>query len=567
MEQEQISHSNRGHAAKRYEALAVDREDFLQRAKNCARLTIPYLMPEDDIGHNETLPSLYQSVGANGVTNLSSKLLMTMLPPNEPCFKLQVNNMQMQQEEEQVDKEFRTRIDKALSRMEQAVLSDIEEHGDRSVVFEGNQHLIVTGNCLYFDDPDSGLRMFPLSRYVVDRDASGNPVEIITKETLAWDVLDDSTKEQIREGQAGDIEDGRESGEQRVDDAYSEDKDRNKEVDIYTHLTREGDTWHVYQECRGLVLEGSKGTYKAETCPWFPVRMYSIAGESYGRSFVELQLGDLTSLESLKQALVEGSAISAFAIGLVNPNGVTSARAITEARNGDFIEGNVQDVAYLQTQKSADLRVTQEEVRMLEVSLKTAFLMMEGVRRDGERVTAEEIRTIARELEAGLGGVYTLVSQEFQLPFIRSRMNRMEKQKKIPMLPKGMVAPSVVTGFEALGRGNDKQKLLEFLGVMTQQLGEAALPYMNVPNAIQRLASAMGIPTEGLIKTEEEIQQEQQEAQQQAQAQQEQAQNMDMVKTIAPEAIRQMGNNMSPEDMQSMMSGGAGMMAGGEMNG
>lgn len=568
MEQEQTSHTSRmGHAAKRYEALAVDREDFLQRAKNCARLTIPYLMPEDDIGHNETLPSLYQSVGANGVTNLSSKLLMTMLPPNEPCFKLQVNNMQMQQEEEQVDKEFRTRIDKALSRMEQAVLSDIEEHGDRSVVFEGNQHLIVTGNCLYFDDPDSGLRMFPLSRYVVDRDASGNPVEIITKETLAWDVLDDSTKEQIREGQTGDIEDGRESGEQRVDDAYSEDKDRNKEVDIYTHLTREGDTWHVYQECRGLVLEGSSGTYKAETCPWFPVRMYSIAGESYGRSFVELQLGDLTSLESLKQALVEGSAISAFAIGLVNPNGVTSARAITEARNGDFIEGNVQDVAYLQTQKSADLRVTQEEVRMLEVSLKTAFLMMEGVRRDGERVTAEEIRTIARELEAGLGGVYTLVSQEFQLPFIRSRMNRMEKQKKIPMLPKGMVAPSVVTGFEALGRGNDKQKLLEFLGVMTQQLGEAALPYMNVPNAIQRLASAMGIPTEGLIKTEEEIQQEQQAAQEQAQAQQEQAQNMDMVKTIAPEAIRQIGNNMSPEDMQSMMSGGAGMMAGGEMNG
>ena len=94
----------------------------------------------------------------------------------------------------------------------------------------------------------------------------------------------------------------------------------------------------------------------------------------------------------------------------------------------------------------------------------------------------------------------------------------MTKEHKLPELPKGMVAPSVVTGFEALGRGNDKAKLMEFLGVMTQNLGEAAIQYLNVPNAIQRLASAMGIPTEGLVKTQEEIQQEQQAAQQQAQA-------------------------------------------------
>ena len=31
----------------------------------------------------------------------------------------------------------------------------------------------------------------------------------------------------------------------------------------------------IYQEVKGVVLEGSEGTYKVETCPWFPVRMYS----------------------------------------------------------------------------------------------------------------------------------------------------------------------------------------------------------------------------------------------------------------------------------------------------
>lgn len=534
--------NGKGTAAQRYEVLSTDREPFLQRAKDCARVTIPYLIPEDDIGHNETLPSLYQSVGANGVTNLASKLLMTMLPPNEPCFRLRVNNMVMEKEEEELDKEFKTQIDKGLSRIEQSVLADIEEKGDRSVVFEGNQHLIVSGNGLYYDDPEKGLRFFPLSRFVVDRDPSGTPVEIITKETISLDAIDRETKELIMTAMTAE-------GEQEQE---TDARKREKDVDLYTHLTREGDTWHIYQEVKGVVLDGSEGTYKVETCPWFPVRMYSIAGESYGRSFVELQLGDLNALESLKQALVEGAAIAAFHIGLVNPNGITSARAIAEARNGDFIEGRVEEVGFLQAQKSGDMNVVASEVQQLEVALKTSFLMMDGVRRDGERVTAEEIRTIARELEAGLGGVYTLVSQEFQLPYIRSRMAHMTKEKRLPRLPKGTVSPTVVTGFEALGRGNDKQKLLEFLNFLMQGTGGAGMQYLNMGDAIQRLASAMGIPTEGLVKTQEDIQKEQEQAQQM----QAQAGEQAMIEKLGPEVIRQMGAKASPEQLSQLMGGG-----------
>lgn len=549
-----ISHTSeqeqtKGFAERRYEALSVDRQPFLDRARRCAKLTIPYLIPEDDIGKNETLPSLFQSVGANGVTNLASKLLMTMLPPNEPCFRLRVNNMVMEQQEEQVDEAFKTQVEKGLSRMEQAVLGDIEEKGDRSVVYEGNQHLIISGNGLYYDDPDFGLRFFPLSRFVVSRDPSGNPIEIVTKEVLSLNSLDKETKEQIYA--VLEIDDREYDGENDSSLAYSMREKDERDVDVFTYLYRNGDTWNVFQECKGIELKGSRGTYKVETCPFFPVRMYSIAGESYGRSFVEMQLGDLTALESLKQALVEGAAISALAIGLVKPNGVTSSRSVTEARNGDFIEGDINDVQFLQVQKAADLRVALEEIKALEVSLKTAFLMMEGVRRDGERVTAEEIRTIARELEAGLGGVYTLISQEFQLPYIRSRMNRMTKEKRLPVLPKGVVAPSVVTGFEALGRGNDKQRLLEFLSTTMQTFSDQALQYVNISDAIQRLASALGIPTEGLIKTEDEVMQEQQAAQQQAQAQMSQQQEGDMMSKVAPEVIKQIGSN--PEIAQQMM--------------
>ncbi|MDE7065850.1 MAG: head-tail connector protein [Desulfovibrionaceae bacterium] len=510
---------DRGTAEQRYLKLAQERQPYLDRARACASLTIPLLIPPDDLAKGQSLPGLYQSVGANGVTNLASKLLLTMLPPNEPCFRLRVNNMMIEKDEEEVDKEFRTRVDKALSRIEQAVLADIEATGDRVTVYAGNEHLIVAGNVLYHDDGDSGLRMFPLSRYVVDRDPMGTPVEIIVEETVSPDVLPEDFATTLKAA---------------TEDAGTVPRGDNQDVTVYTHLKRVAEKWTIHQECRGRKIPGSAGSYRTDACPWFPVRMYAIPGEDYGRSFVELQQGDLTSLESLNQSLVEGSAVAAKVVGMVNPNSVTSARAVAEAANGDIIEGMADDVSFLQIQKGADFQVVAAQIQSLEQRLKTAFLMMDGVRRHAERVTAEEIRVLAQELETGLGGVYTIISQEFQLPYIRSRMARMTRAKRIPELPKGIVQPSVVTGFDALGRGNDKQKLLEFLQFGASTFGEQFLALVNPHNAVTRLASSMGIPTEGLIKDEEQMLQEQRDARQQAQQQM-------LVETLGPEALRQFG--------------------------
>ena len=307
------------------------------------------------------------------------------------------------------------------------------------------------------------------------------------------------------------------------------------EVEIFTHLRRTPRLWKIRQECFGKEVPRSTGSYKVDECPWFPVRMYSISGENYGRSFVEQQLGDLTSLESLNQAMVEGAIVSSKTLFFVEPNSVTDSKAVAEAANGDVLEGSANDVTSLQVQKGADFQVVAAKIQALEQSLKTAFLMMDGIRRDAERVTAEEIRIIAQELEAGLGGVYTTVAQEFQLPYIRSRMAAMSKQRRIPELPKQLVAPAIVTGFEAIGRGTDKNKLMEFLRVGAGTFGESFLSILNPHNAIERLASAMGISTEGLIKTPEEMQVESQQAQQTAQGQM-------MMEKLGPEIIRQGGN-------------------------
>jgi hypothetical protein len=95
-------------------------------------------------------------------------------------------------------------------------------------------------------------------------------------------------------------------------------------------------------------------------------------------------------------------------------------------------------------------------------------------------------------------------------------MDRMSKKDRLPKLPKDIVKPTIVTGIEALGRGNDLNKLDMFLAGANQVVGPAAVAqYVNVGDYFKRRATALGIETEGLIKTDEEIQQAAQQAHQQ----------------------------------------------------
>lgn len=121
---------------------------------------------------------------------------------------------------------------------------------------------------------------------------------------------------------------------------------------------------------------------------------------------------------------------------------------------------------------------------------------------------------LSQELEAALGGLYSLLSQELQLPIVSRLMDKMSKNKRLPKIPKDIVKPTIVTGVEALGRGNDLNRLDMFLAGANQVVGpQAVTQYLNVSDYFKRRATALGIETEGLIKTEEEIQQAMQQQQ------------------------------------------------------
>ena len=97
---------------------------------------------------------------------------------------------------------------------------------------------------------------------------------------------------------------------------------------------------------------------------------------------------------------------------------------------------------------------------------------------------------------------------------------------------------------EALGRASDRLKLLQFMSDLAGTLGAETLgKYINLDNAIKKFAIANQIDTQGLIKSNEQIQQEQQQAQQQQFAQQALADPR-----VAIEAGKQLANsNVRPQ--------------------
>ena len=183
--------------------------------------------------------------------------------------------------------------------------------------------------------------------------------------------------------------------------------------------------------------------------------------------------------------------------------------------------GNAADVEFVQVQKNNDFSTALQTMQILERRIQVTFLSNEAVQRNAERVTAAEIRLMAESLEAGLGGVFSLLSAEMQLPLINRMMYLMTEAGEFPPIPAGMIQPVVSTGLEAIGRGNDKARLTEFLQTIAAALGpDQFASYINPSELVRRFAAADGIDTAGLVKTEEELQAEQAQSEQAMLAQQ-----------------------------------------------
>ena len=109
--------------------------------------------------------------------------MLLLFPPNQPFFRLSMDVKAKEQAEQQPD--IKTQIEKVLSKIEREVMAAIEADAMRVPVFDAFKHLFIAGNVLLHMPKKQTMKVYPLTHYVIKRDDSGNPLEIVIKESIS----------------------------------------------------------------------------------------------------------------------------------------------------------------------------------------------------------------------------------------------------------------------------------------------------------------------------------------------------------------------------------------------
>ena len=523
--------------AGRYAELHAARNEVLERARDMAGVTIPSIFPHNSAQETEKLTTPYQSVGARTVNNLSNKLLLTLFPVSSPFFKLEVAESILQQLQGEGNKDVKTQVESKLLEMENIIQSDMEVNAFRTKIFEALRSLVVVGNALMYIPKEGEPIVYRMDQYVVKRSVTGTVLEIIVKEYISKVELEPKWVEQLQKADAYLTNDS----EQPVD---------GNKLEMYTRVYLEKNKYTQAKYIHGIELEGTQAKYPKDANAWLALRWNALSGEDYGRSYVEEYMGDFRSLEGLSRSILEHSAITSKTFGIIRPNSAMQPQDLSRVQNGGFTIGDPEDLVFPEIGKYNDMQVAQTTVGNITESLSRAFLLTQT--RDAERVTAEEIRLQASELETALGGAYSLLAVTFQQPILMREIDRLKKSDALQTVSNKDIEPKVIVGLEGLGRGTDLDKFLRAAAAMAQVAPAVqVMPDLDMNKVTQFVFNAVGLDGDDVLKSQEQKQAEAQ-AQQQAQAQ-ESAQNMmqEVVSKGTAPMINQGVEN--PEATQNMM--------------
>lgn len=475
-----------------------------ERNEKYARWTLPYIYAPLDV-KDEELDTDLDSIGARAVNHLSNKLTETLFPSYRPFLKLELTA--------ELKKKFadakvpQTEIDKALVTGEKSTIRELDKLGHRTGATMASKLLIITGNALVYYPKEGKVQVYSTRDYCVVRDLSGTVIEFITRDTKAFETFTEEVQSKLKA-----------SDEKRK---YEDGTD----VELYTQVKLSADTgkYEVSQAADMVDLEVDTNQYAKKDLPWVPLSWNLNRGDDYGRGMVEDYRGAFAAVDVLSQALLEGVITAATVKFLVNPGSVVDIAELNKSANGTFHAGRDGDITTVKSDKHLDFQQVRQVLEDYTRQIAQAFLLNSAVTRDAERVTAEEIRYQAQELEMAYGGVYSRFTEDWQEPVAHLLLSR--KDIKIS---DDTIFPVIVTGLDTLSRMGD----LDNFRMFTQDLSliaampEAVQARLKVGNLMTWVGNNRGLDYATFIKTEDEIRQEQEQAlQQQQQLQQQETAN------------------------------------------
>lgn len=494
-----------------YQEMSTNRAQYLENARKFASWTLPGI-----ISISDTLPATvngevapiyepkFDSIGAEAVNYLANKITLALFPAMRPFFRLAPQESSAQADLAKRDEQAATQLSSALREVERVGLRKFNKITERADLTTTAMHLIVTGNALYVHEVGN-TRMYDMSKYVVQRDISGGVLKIIIREGVAYQALTPEQKDLL------------------VNKKFKDDD----VVELYTmsHWDADQNAYVVTQALDDVdVPVAVPRTYSKDELPFIPLTWQLTSGEHYGRGMVEMYKGAFASVNALSREMTILGIASAKVVFLVNPGATTLASRIdelNECESGTYFIGLEDDLAVSTVNKMADAQIVQAIIADHSRLIQRVFLMDTAVQRDAERVTAEEIRRVANQLETSFGGVYSRLSRKWQRPLAIKSVTLAMAELGFSFEDETWIDIEIVTGLESISRSAEVDDLLNFLTALTalQQLDERTRMRLEEGEIIRKIASGYNVDTTSpmkVVKSDEEyaaaVEQEQQQA-------------------------------------------------------
>lgn len=491
-------------------------ESVIRKCENFATFTIPSLMVDPLQKTSQTVQHDFQSVGSLLTNNLASKLVSSLFPNGVPFFKNMPTPALVQAAEaKSVDGQA---LSSMLAQLDREATERLFVNASQAKLTRLIKLLIVTGNSLLYRDPVTAkIVLWGIRSFVVRRTATGEYRHVVLKQNMRFDELPLAVQADYTSKQPGKAQ---------ADRLY----------DYFTVIERLPGSINnrvvVWNEIDGIRV-GPESSYPEHLSPWVITTWNLADGEHYGRGLVEDFTGDFAkvSLISEQLGLYELEALSL--LNLVDEAAGGVIDEYQEADTGSYVRGKTAAITSYERgdyKKIAEVRNSIGEV----VQRLSAAFMYTGNVRDAERVTAEEIRAVAKEAEATLGGVYSLLAETLQTPLAYLCMADVSEAIMNGVVSQ-MYKPTILTGIPALSRAIAIQNIL----AATQEAAAVVPALVQLDNRVdpQKLMdlfyNSRSIDTTLIFKSPEQLAEEAQVKQQEAAAAQAAGQDL-LVAAAAP---------------------------------
>lgn len=484
---------------RRYEEMVGERQPYLDEARRISKAIMPYLYPEPGQEDPFAQASTNQSLVAKGVINLGKELSSTIFPANArffentilPSIAKMVEEAKAQAGEEEGSEVASTfsQVNNGLVARDQHLRKIIKSTPDSENFYQAMIHGIVAGQFCFAKPNLHTSKVYTLDNFVSEFDSTGELVECIVKDTIHISKFSPEDLQELFG--TSDLE--------RFEEA------KMTSVVVYTRQVRRFDHWEIQVEIAGRRFKKMEGKEDLECPPFTVIPFFLFPGKSYGVSWCSHNKGDIIHFENLSLAVTELSKAAAKVVGIIPPDMQVTQSELSGNAGLSWIYGSPSPIQMIYADVSRNLDALTTIYEMSRQVILQAFMLTEAVRRNAERVTSEEIRTIMQGLRALLGGLYLSVARRWQYPYIK-RMDKLAVQEGlIPPLPEGTYQLNLTAGLETLEAAEELQAL-DQLTARLAQFGEQAMARVNINEYDTRVANYLGVVADGLLMDDEELQ-------------------------------------------------------------